>query len=138
MDFKQRQKTQRNLPECNKKLLQRQNINSQINSRFTPATNLKIGTYVLILNFTTQKRISKKLHPHEKGPNQITDKPTDIQTCRLKQKRNRSKSKQSFTRKSTHCESLLNYTLLQDLKLFKIAQNKIKIKALICTPSKNN
>ena len=38
-----------------KKLLQRQNINSQINSRFTPATNLKIGTYVLIPNFTTQK-----------------------------------------------------------------------------------
>ena len=44
-----------------KKLLQIQNINSQINYRFTPATNLKIGTYNLILNFTTQKRFSKKL-----------------------------------------------------------------------------
>ena len=55
MDFKQRQKTQQNLLESNKKLLQRQNINSQINSRCTPATNLKIGTYVLIVNFTTQK-----------------------------------------------------------------------------------
>ena len=43
-----------------KKLLQRQNITSQINSWFTPATNLKIGTYVLIPDFTTQKRISKK------------------------------------------------------------------------------
>ena len=29
-----------------KKLLQRQNINNQINSRFMPATNLKIGTFV--------------------------------------------------------------------------------------------
>ena len=29
-----------------KKLLQRQNINNQINSRFTPATDLKIGTIV--------------------------------------------------------------------------------------------
>ena len=29
-----------------KKLIQRQNINPQINFRFTPATNLKIGTYV--------------------------------------------------------------------------------------------
>ena len=43
------------------KLLQRQNINNQINSRFTPATDLKIGTFVLIPNFTTQKRISKKI-----------------------------------------------------------------------------
>ena len=28
-----------------KKLLQRQNINDQIDSRFTPATDLKIGTF---------------------------------------------------------------------------------------------
>ena len=35
-----------------KKLLQRQNINNQINSRFTPATDLKIGIFVLITNFT--------------------------------------------------------------------------------------
>ena len=38
-----------------KKLLQRQNINEQINSRFTPASDLKIGTFVLIPNFNTQK-----------------------------------------------------------------------------------
>ena len=38
-----------------KKLLQRENVNTQINSRFTPATNLKIGTFVLFPNFTTQK-----------------------------------------------------------------------------------
>ena len=56
-------------------MLQRQNINSQINSRFTPATNLKIGTYVLNQNFTTQKGISKKLR---KGTYQIIDKPTDV------------------------------------------------------------
>ena len=46
-----------------KKLLQRQNINSQIHYRFTLATNLKIGLYVLIPNYTTQKRIPKKLQP---------------------------------------------------------------------------
>ena len=46
-----------------KKLLQRQNINSQMISRFTPATNLNIGTYVLIPNFTTRKGISKKIKP---------------------------------------------------------------------------
>ena len=61
-----------------KKLLQRQNINNQINSRFTPATDLKIGTFVLILNFTTQKGISKKLQPLRKGPYQIIDKPIDV------------------------------------------------------------
>ena len=61
-----------------KKLLQRQNINDQINSRFTPATDLKIGTFVLIPNFNTQKGISKKLQPLRKGPYQIIAKPTDV------------------------------------------------------------
>ena len=59
-------------------MLQRQNVNTQINSRFTPATNLKTGTFVLIPNFTTQKGISKKLQPLRKGPYQITEKPTDV------------------------------------------------------------
>ena len=36
-----------------KKLLQRQNINEQINSRFTPAADLKIGTFVLLPNYNT-------------------------------------------------------------------------------------
>ena len=53
-------------------------MNYQINSRFTPATNLKIGTYFLIPNFTTQKGISKKLQALRKGPYQVIDKPTDV------------------------------------------------------------
>ena len=59
-------------------MLLRQNINDQINSRFTQATDLKIGTFVLIPNFNTQKGISKKLQPLQKGPYQITAKPTDV------------------------------------------------------------
>ena len=59
-------------------MLQRQNINEQINSRFTPASDLKIGTFVLIPNFNTQKGISKKLQPLRKGPFQIIAKPTDV------------------------------------------------------------
>ena len=58
-----------------KKLLQRQNINNQINSCFKSATDLKIGTFALIPNFPTQKDISKKLQPFRKGPYQIIDKP---------------------------------------------------------------
>ena len=58
-------------------LLQRQNINEQIISHFTPASDLKIGTFVLIPNFNTQKGISKKLQPLRKGPYQIIAKPTD-------------------------------------------------------------
>ena len=142
MDFKQRQKTQRKLPESNKKLLQRQNINSQINSRFTPATNLKIGIYVLIPNFTTQKGISEKLQPLRKGPYQITDKTTDVayQHTDLHKKKSFNIETISYliTRKSTPFENLIKNNLLQDLKLFKIAQNNIKIKALICTPSEIN
>ena len=51
-----------------KKLLQRQNINDQINSRFTPASDLKIGTFVLIPNFNTQKEFLKNYNPSEKDP----------------------------------------------------------------------
>ena len=60
-----------------KNLLKRQNINNQINSRFKPATDLKIGTFVLIPNFI-QKGISKNLQPLRKGPYQIIDKLTDV------------------------------------------------------------
>ena len=59
-------------------MLQRKNINELINSRFTPASDLKIGTFVLIPNFNTQKGISKKLQPLRKGPYQIIAKPTDV------------------------------------------------------------
>ena len=64
-----------------------------------------------------------------------------MQTYRLKQKKKSFNIETIFyltTQKSTPLENFLNYTLLQDLKLFKIAQNNIKIKALIYTPSKNN
>ena len=44
-----------------KKLSQRPNVQSQIVSRFTPATNLKYETFVLIPKIVTQKEISKKL-----------------------------------------------------------------------------
>ena len=43
-----------------------------------PATDLKIGTFVLIPNFNTQKKISKKLQPLRKGPYQIIAKPTEV------------------------------------------------------------
>ena len=49
-----------------KKLLQRQNINSQINSSFMPATDLKIGTFVLKPNFNTQKESPKNYNHFEK------------------------------------------------------------------------
>ena len=80
-------------------MLQRQNINEQINSRFTPASDLKIGTFVLIPNFNTQKGISKKLQPLRKGPYQIIAKPTDV-TYKITdsdEKRNCSTSKQFIT-----------------------------------------
>ena len=43
-----------------------------------PATDLKIGTFVLIPNFNTQKGISKKLQPLRKGPYQIIDETTEV------------------------------------------------------------
>ena len=61
-----------------KKLLQRQNINNQISQRFTPATDLKVGTFVLKPNFQTQKGTSKKLQPLRKGHYQIIAIPTEV------------------------------------------------------------
>ena len=61
-----------------KKLLQRQNINEQINSRFTPASDLKIGTFVLIPNFNTEKESLKNYNPFEKDHTKIIAKPTDV------------------------------------------------------------
>ena len=70
--------TKKVIKKTDKKLLQRHNVQSQTNSRFTAATNLKIGTYVLILNYVKQKGISKKLQQNGKGPFQIIGKPTDV------------------------------------------------------------
>ena len=58
-------------------MLKRQNINNQINLRFTPATNLKVGTFVLTPNFTKKKNF-QKIQPLRKGPYQIIDKRTDV------------------------------------------------------------
>ena len=60
------------------KLLQIQNISNQIISGFMPATELKIGTFVLIPNFDAQKGTSKKIQLFRKGPYQIIDKPTEV------------------------------------------------------------
>ena len=43
-----------------------------------PATDLKIGTLVLIPNFNTQKGVSKKSKPLQRRPYQIIDKPTEV------------------------------------------------------------
>ena len=59
-------------------MLQRQNFNNKFNSRFMPATDFKIGTFVLIPYFTTQKGISKKLQPLRKRSYQIIAKPTEV------------------------------------------------------------
>ena len=53
------------------KLLQRQNIHSHIKPPVTPASNLKIGTFVLIPNLIFHKEISKKLQSTRKGLYQI-------------------------------------------------------------------
>ena len=108
-----------------KKLLQRQNINNKINSRFTPATDLKIGTFVLIPNFNTQKGICKKLQPLRKGPYQIIAKPTDV-TYKLTdstKKRNCSTSKQVITSHPKEY-ALREFTQLYSFTALKVIQNQ--------------
>ena len=60
-----------------KKLLQRQKVNHQINSRFTPTTDSKIGTFVLIPYFNTKKESLQNYNLFKKGhtkylPNPLT------------------------------------------------------------------
>ena len=85
----------------------------QIDSRFTPATDLKIGTFVLIPNFTTQKGISKKFTTTpKKRPYQIIDKPTDVtyKLTDLKKKKLFSIEINYYpiTQKNTHSVKILN------------------------------
>ena len=93
-------KSQQLYQKITKKLLKRQNINNQINSRFMAATDLKIGIFILIPNFNTQKGISKKLQPLRKGPYQIVDKPTEV-TYKLT-----DSSKKEIVQ---YCNNLLTY-----------------------------
>ena len=58
-----------------KKLSQRQNVQSQTNSQFTPATNLKTGTYASISRFVTQNRISEKIKPRQEDHFKILTNP---------------------------------------------------------------
>ena len=52
MNLEPKYKTKRNLSKNNaKSSLQRQNVHFQLNSRFTPASKLKIGTNILTLQF---------------------------------------------------------------------------------------
>ena len=100
-----------------------------------PATDLKIGTFVLIPNFNTQKGISKKLQPLQKGPYQIIDKPTEV-TYKLTDS-NKKKSFNTVTtcylsiQKSTHSAKKLNYLLSQVYTSFKTIHQRNKIKTLI-------
>ena len=55
MVFKQRQKAQRNLPESNKKIITKIKNQFSIKFQIYPAINLKVETYILIPNFTSQK-----------------------------------------------------------------------------------
>ena len=121
-----------------KKLLQRQNINHQINQRFTPATDLKIGTFVLIPNFQTQKGISKKLQPLRRGPYQIIDKPTEV-TYKLK-----DTTKKEIVQ---HRNNLLPYhpkeyalrelTQLYSFTGLKVIQNNTQIEPVLKETNKN-
>ena len=65
-----------------------------------PATDIKIGTFVLIPKFNTQKGISKKLQSLRKRPYQIIDKPTEV-TYKLTYL-----NKKEFVQ---HCHNLLPY-----------------------------
>ena len=124
-----------------KNILQRQIINSQIISRFVPASNLKIGTYASIRNFTTQKRISKKLQPLRKGPYQIIDKTTDV-TYKLTDLNKKEIVQHRNNLLSYHPKeyALRELTQLYSFTGLKVIQNSSeqnKIKALICS-IKNN
>ena len=97
---------------------------------FTPASDLKIGTFVLIPNFNTQKGISKKLQPLRKGPYQIIAKPTDV-TYKITDSnkkeivQHRKQPYYLITQKNTHLREL---TQLYSFTGLKIIQNEPHLK----------
>ena len=62
--------------EVHNYLNQNKHLRSFINRRFGTASPLKINTYVLTVNKTTQLGISKKIQPQRIGPYKIIDTPT--------------------------------------------------------------
>ena len=75
-----------------------------------PATDLKIGTFILIPNFNTQKGISKILQSLRKGPYQIFDKPTEV-TYKLTD----SSKKEIIQRRNSLLPYYPNYYTLREL-----------------------
>ena len=71
-------KAQKKYWKIAKIIIQRRSIQSQMNSRFTPASNIKIRTVVLIPNYIFQKGISENLQPIRKGSFHSIAKPKDI------------------------------------------------------------
>ena len=124
-----------NLSKNSQKLLQRQLIQPQINSQFTPATNLKFGRYVLIPNFVTKKGISYDLLAIRKGPFQVTDQPTDV-TYKLIDSIEKEKvqhrnillpiyQKQHALRELTQLYTFTGLKLLTTIRTIIITKNKI-------------
>ena len=88
-----------------------------------PATDLKIGTFVLIPNFNTQKGITKKPQPLQKGPYQIIDKSIEVTYKLTPAKKKSFNTVTTFyliIQKNTHSANQLSYTLLQAYTSFKI------------------
>ena len=55
---------------------QNKHLRTFINRRFGTAQPLKINTYVLVVNKSTQIGVSKKIQPQKIGPYKIIDTPT--------------------------------------------------------------
>ena len=109
-------------------MLQRQNFNNQINSRFIPATDLKIGTLVLIPNFQTQKGISKKLQPLQKVPYQIIAKPTEVTyILQIQQKKKIVQHRNNLLLYYPKEYALRELTQLYSFTGLKVIQNNIQI-----------
>ena len=111
-----------------KKVLQMQNKNNQMISRFKTATEIKKEKFVLVPNFTTQKGISEKLRPLREGPYQIIDKPTDV-TYKLTDLNKKGifqhRNKLLLYYPKEH--ALLEFTQLYSLTGLKIVQNNSEI-----------
>ena len=78
MDFKQKQKTQRNLPESNKKIVTKTKHKFPIKFSIYPSYKFKNWNMCFNFKFYNAKKISRELQSLRKGPYQIIDKPTNV------------------------------------------------------------
>ena len=118
--------------EVHNYLNQNKHLRTFINRRFGTAQPLKINTYVIVVNKTTQIGVSKKIQPQKVGPYKIIDTPTLVaykleDFCGKQITRHRSNIVPYYPKELFVQEQMEKYTFKTDNSHLKLHPTKPKL-----------